>query len=207
MAIGPDGGDLGGGGTGVSYSLMRTLANPAYVNDANPGGFRAVTSASGLPNLFDELYEEIACPVGKLEVRKALSPTNDAGRFDLSIDGQVLADEAGHNGSTGERELDAGTYLVNEGADGETSLANYTASISCVDTAKNNATVAAPPAQGGGWNVGVADGSDVVCTITNARNTGTLTVTKVVTNDNGGNGRVQRVRVQGQRRLDDRLRG
>ena len=32
----------------------------------------------------------------------------------------------------------------------------------------------------------MADASDVVCTITNARNTGTLTVTKVVTNDNGG---------------------
>ena len=186
VAIGPDGGDLGGGGTGVSYALMRQISKPGYVNAGNPGGFRAVTSGSGLPNLFDELYEEIACPVGKLEVRKALSPTNDAGRFDLSIGGQVLANEAGHNGSTGEQELDAGTYVVNEAADDETSLANYTASISCVDTAKNNLVVAAPAAPNGGWNVAVADASDVVCTITNARNTGTLTVTKVVTNDNGG---------------------
>lgn len=186
IAIGPDGGNLGGGGTGVSYALMRQISKPGYVSTGNPGGFRAVTSGSGLPNLFKDLYQEIACPVGKLEVRKALSPTNDAGRFDLSIDGQVLADEAGHNGSTGERELDADTYLVNESADDETSLANYTASIACVDTAKSSASVAASAAQGGGWNVDVTDGSDVVCTITNTRKTGTLTVTKVVTNDNGG---------------------
>ncbi len=185
IALGADGGDLGGGGTGVSYALMQTLAKPAYVNSGNPGGFRYVTEASGLPDLFDELYQEIACPMGKLEVRKALSPTGDAGRFDLWIGGEQLANEAGHNGSTGEQELDAGTYLVSETADGETNLANYTASVACVDTAKGNAPVAAAAAQGG-WNVDVADGSDVVCTITNARNTGTLTVTKVVVNDNGG---------------------
>jgi len=186
VAIGPDGGNLGGGGTGVSYALMRQISKPGYVNAGNPGGFRAVTSASGLPNLFADLYEEIACPMGKLEVRKALSPTNDAGRFDLWIGGTLLANEAGHNGSTGEQTLDGGNYVVAETADGETSLANYAAAISCVDTAKQNAPVAATPAQGGGWSVPVADASDVVCTITNARNTGTLTVTKVVTNDDGG---------------------
>jgi fimbrial isopeptide formation D2 family protein/uncharacterized repeat protein (TIGR01451 family) len=186
VAIGPDGGDLGGGGTGVSYDLMRQISKPAYVNAGNPGGFRAVTSGSGLPNLFDELYEEIACPVGKLEVRKALSPTNDPGKFDLWIGGQQLANEAGHNGSTGEQELDAGSYAVAETADGETSLANYTPSISCIDTAKQNAPVAATQGQGASWSVNVTDASDIVCTITNTRKTGTLTVTKVVTNDNGG---------------------
>ncbi len=186
VAIGPDGGNLGGGGTGVSYALMRQISKPAFVNDGNPGGFRFVTHASGLPNLFDELYEEIACPVGKLEVRKALSPTSDPGKFDLWIGSTLLADEVGHNGSTGEQELDAGTYTFSETADGETSLAGYSPSVSCVDTAKQNAPVAATAGQDASWSVAVTDTSDIVCTITNTRKTGTLTVTKVVTNDNGG---------------------
>jgi fimbrial isopeptide formation D2 family protein len=186
VAIGPDGGNLGGGGTGVSYALMRQISKPGYVDVGNPGGFRAVTNASGLPNLFDALYEEIACPVGKLEVRKAINPTNDPGKFDLWIGDQRLANEVGHNGSTGEHELDAGAYVVGETADGETSLANYGSSISCVDTNKQNAPVTATQGQGASWTVNVTDASDIVCTITNARNTGTLTVTKVVKNENGG---------------------
>jgi fimbrial isopeptide formation D2 family protein len=186
VAIGPDGGNLGQGGTGVSYALMRSISKPAYVDDLNPGGFRAVTSASGLPNLFGELYQEIACPKGKLEVRKQLSPSNDPGRFDLWIGGTLLADEAGHNGTTGEQELDGGIVAFSETADGETALANYSASVACVDTANNDAPVTATPGQGASWTVDVASGSDIVCTITNARNTGSLKVTKVVTIDDGG---------------------
>jgi hypothetical protein len=156
------------------------------VDDGNPGGFRAVTSASGLPNLFGELYQEIACPKGKLEVRKELSPTTDPGRFDLWIAGTLLADEAGHNGTTGEQELDGGPVAFAETADGETSLADYSRSVACVDTASNNAPVAATPGQGASWTVEVPSGSDIVCTITNTRNTGSLKVTKVVTSDDGG---------------------
>lgn len=178
VAIGPDGGNLGSGGTGVSYALMQQISKP--------GQFRSVTSASGLPNLFEEIYEEIACPVGSLEVRKALSPTDDPGRFDLWIDDDRLADEVGHNGSTGEVALLAGTYTVAESADGETDLADYTASISCVDTARQNAPVVALQGNGASWSVDVADGADVVCTIANERNTGTLIVNKVVINDDEG---------------------
>lgn len=185
VAIGPDGGDLGSGGTGVSYDLMRQISKPAYVNDGNPGGFRAVTSASGLPNLFAEIYEEISCPTGKLEVRKAINPQADAGRFDLWIGNDRLADEAGHNGTTGEHELAAGAYVVAETADGETSLDDYNASISCVDTAAQNAPVTATKGQGNAWSVDVTEGSDIVCTITNARNSGQLIVIKDLTTDDG----------------------
>lgn len=185
VAIGADGGDLGSGGTGVSYALMRTIAKPGYVNAGSPGAFRSVTSGSGLPALFDEIYEEIACPTGTLEVVKNLVPNNDPGRFDLWIGSELLADEAGHNGTTGATNLIAGTYSVAETADGETSLANYTSSISCVNTASQNAPVAATAGQAG-WSVPVAGDSAVKCTITNTRKSGTLTVTKIVTNDNGG---------------------
>lgn len=185
VAIGPDGGDLGGGGLGVSYDLMRQISKPAYVNDGNPGGFRAVTNASGLPNLFSELYQEIACPTGKLEVRKALDPVSDAGRFDLWIGDQVLADGVGHGGTTGEHELAVGEYVVAETPDGDTNPADYDASISCVDTAAQNAPVTATKGQGTAWSVDVTDGSDIVCTITNARNSGQLIVIKELTTDDG----------------------
>ena len=186
VAIGPDGGNLGSGGTGVSYALMRQIAKPGYVNDGNPGAFRFVTSASGLPNLFEEIYEEIACPTGTIEVVKSLSPTSDLGRFDLSINGGLLKDEAGHGGSTGEQTLVAGTHAFAESADGETSLANYTNTASCVNQAAQNAAVAVTQGQGATWSVDLAANADLLCTITNTRKAGTLTVTKVVTRNNGG---------------------
>jgi uncharacterized repeat protein (TIGR01451 family) len=186
VAIGPDGGDLGGGGTGVSYALMRQISKPGYVDAANPGGFRAVTSGSGLPNLFAEIYEQIACPTGKIEVTKSLNPTNDPGRFDLWIDGTLLKDGAGHGGTTGEQTLNAGTYAFAESADGETSLAAYTSSASCVDQAKQNAAVAVTQGQGTSWSVALGADADLLCTITNVRKTGMLTINKVVTNDDGG---------------------
>lgn len=180
VAIGPDsgGGGLGGGGTGVDHTLLTSIASP--------GLFRAVTSGSGLPSLFAEIYEELACPTGKLEVVKNLDPTNDAGRFDLWINQDLLANEAGHTGSTGEQTLIAGIHTVAETADEETSLANYASSINCVDEAQQNAGVAATQGQGATWSVDVTADADIKCTITNARNTGTLTVIKDVTNDDGG---------------------
>ena len=166
----------GSGGTGVDYDLMEAIADP--------GHFRSVTSASGLPNLFAEIYEEIACPTGTLEVIKQLSPTTDAGRFDLWIDQQLRADEAGHGGTTTAVEVLAGTHVVAETADGETSLANYAKAISCKD--EQNQAVGATAGDGASWSVDVAAGADVVCKITNTRHTGSLSVTKKILNDDGG---------------------
>lgn len=67
VAIGPDGGNLGSGGTGVSYALMGQIAKPA-------GAFRAVTSGSGLPNLFAEILQEINCP--HIDIEKSATPTS-----------------------------------------------------------------------------------------------------------------------------------
>ena len=115
---------------------MRQISKPAYVNDGNPGGFRAVTNASGLPNLFDELYEEIACPTGKLEVSKNVEPDMARVKFDLWIGDSSRKRTRPPTAGTGEQSLNAGAYTFAETADGETSLANYTSSaISCVNTA------------------------------------------------------------------------
>jgi uncharacterized repeat protein (TIGR01451 family) len=187
IAIGPDGGDLGGGGTGVSYSLMRSIAKPGYINDASPGAFRFVTSGSGLPALFDEIFEELSCPKGSLQVVKNVEPNSDLGKFDLSIDGTLQANEAGDGGSTPAIVLNAGNYAFGESADGETSLANYTSSASCINTAPQpDVSVTATQGQGTSWTVDVTADSAIVCTITNTRKTGTLTVTKQLTLDDGG---------------------
>lgn len=179
VAIGPDGGDLGGGGTGVSYSLMMTIATP--------GHFRFVVDADDLPALFTDIGEELNCPVGALEVRKSVSPTDDPGRFNLLINGAVAGSggHVGHGGTTGEQSLDAGTYTVGESAGTDTSLSDYATGIECKAGDGTGATVASS-ANAGPLDVAVGDGDDIVCTITNTRSSGTLTVTKVVTNDDGG---------------------
>ncbi len=104
---------------------------------------------------------------GKLEVVKDLEPQSDPGRFDLRIDGAVLADEAGDGGTTGERVVNTGSHTVSETADGETSLNGYTSHIVCKGSNGSGATVA--QGQGTSLAVQVTDGSDIVCTITNVR--------------------------------------
>ena len=117
---------------------------------------------------------------GKLEVKKALSPTTDPGLFDLLINGNILADNVGHNGSTGEQTVSVNANTVGEAAGTGTSLANYTSSISCIDTANANAAVTATQGTGLSWTVNVTSGSDIVCTISNARQTGKLEVKKAL---------------------------
>ncbi len=121
---------------------------------------------------------------GTLEVRKQLSPPNDPGTFDLSIDGTVRTAGAGHNGTTGPVVVAAGTHSVAEagaGASG-TSLADYAAALSCIDTAHGSTAVAVSDG-----TVQVDPGDAVVCTFTNTRSTGGLTLRKVVVDPVGSN--------------------
>ena len=85
---------------------------------------------------------------GKLEVVKDLNPSNDPGKFNLQIDGNTDPDAAnvGDAGSTGEQTLNTGTHNVGETAGTSTDLADYTKSISCVDTANGDAAAARRPA-------------------------------------------------------------
>ena len=112
---------------------------------------------------------------GKLEVKKSLSPTTDPGKFDLQIDGttDANADDVGHNGSTGEETLNTGTHTVGEVAGASTDLANYQKSIECRADNGTGAVVASVAADNAGpLNVNVTSGSDIVCVITNTRETG-----------------------------------
>ncbi len=117
---------------------------------------------------------------GKLEVRKALNPTNDSGLFNLLIDSTVYASAVGNGGTTGERVVSsAGSHTVSESASGTTNLADYTTTIQCRDL-NGTGTIVASGSSAGPLTLSVADSSDVVCTITNTRKTGTLQVTKTV---------------------------
>ena len=118
---------------------------------------------------------------GKLEVVKDLNPSNDPGKFNLQIDGTTDPDAAnvGDGGTTGEETLNTGTHNVGETAGTSTDLADYQKSISCVDTANGNAAAGSTSGDSAGpLNVSVTTGSDIVCTITNTRETGKLEVVK-----------------------------
>ena len=118
---------------------------------------------------------------GKLEVKKNLSPTTDPGKFDLQIDGttDANANDVGHNGSTGEETLNTGTHTVGEAAGASTDLADYQKSIECrADNGTGAVVASAAPDNAGPLNVSVTTGSDIVCVITNTRETGKLEVQK-----------------------------
>jgi hypothetical protein len=112
---------------------------------------------------------------GRLEVVKDVVPDSDPGKFNLiiknSLGGTIdFAGSVGDNGTTGENALTAGTYQVSETDGFNTSLSDYTSSISCRG---NNGTgsVVASSGNTGPLNVNVTDGSDIVCTITNTKKT------------------------------------
>src|SRR5829696_7855903 len=111
---------------------------------------------------------------GTIELRKSLSPTDDPGLFDLTIEhGATLVDSATdqtHNGTTGANTVNTGTYDVSEAAGSNTDLDDYQSSLACSD---QDGTVSST-----GGSVAVGDGKNVVCTFTNTRETGTIQVRK-----------------------------
>jgi hypothetical protein len=111
---------------------------------------------------------------GQLTVRKVLDPANDPGKFDLKIGSDVVVDDGGHL-SQGTRTLATDTgYTVSEAEGTGTSLSKYDSSVVCKD---GDVTVAS----GSGTSlagVPVVQGRNVVCTFTNARRKGSITVVK-----------------------------
>lgn len=122
---------------------------------------------------------------GKLEVVKNLVPASDSGLFNLQIDGTTQAANVGNNGTTGEKVITVGNHTVGETAGTNTILSSYTSAIDCRDLNGTGNSVASSTTNGP-LTVNVTDNADIVCTITNTRNQGTLRVIKNVINDNGG---------------------
>src|SRR5581483_4295195 len=103
-----------------------------------------------------------------------LVPARDSGKFNLGIDGATAGTGAnvGDGGTTGEITLNTGTHSFDETAGTGTDLDDYVAGSSCVN-GESAVTVT-----NGSLSIGYGD--DIVCTITNTRKTGTLTVKKVL---------------------------
>ena len=116
---------------------------------------------------------------GRLEVRKVLRPSYNPGRFNLLIDDTIVAPAVGDGGTTGEQIVRAGQHTVSETTAIGTSLADYNTSVECRD-ANGTGSVVASQANNSPLSLMVPAGSDIVCTITNERQTGTIYVTKVV---------------------------
>ncbi|HWT56204.1 MAG TPA: SdrD B-like domain-containing protein [Candidatus Microsaccharimonas sp.] len=155
---------------------------------------------SGQPNS-DPSDCVIAIPgEAKLTVIKSLVPSTDSGRFDLSIDGTTDASNVGDGGTTGTQIVTAdksnSTHTIAEAANSSTNataLSNYSTSVVCKDQHGQGTTLASgTPTDMSlrSLSVTVAANSDVVCTFTNTRATGTITVTKVVNSTHGGNAHV-----------------
>ena len=117
-----------------------------------------------------------------LEVRKSLDPTDDKGLFNLLINGGIEAADVGNGGTTGALTVLTGTNTVGETAGTGTDLAGYSASIACKD---DEGTI--PVDQKTGELKITADGAAVVCTVTNTRIYGHLSITKALdpTSDSG----------------------
>lgn len=98
---------------------------------------------------------------GQLSIQMALQPTNDPGLFNVQLNGTTVANNLGQGGGTGTLSLPAGTYTLNETAGMNTSLANYTMSISCNNG--QSGTGATLP------DIILTAGQSVSCTITNTR--------------------------------------
>jgi hypothetical protein len=107
-------------------------------------------------------------------IKKVVAPAGDTGRFNLQVDGQNKATNVGDGGTTGDVTVTTGNHTVGETAGAATSLSDYTASTSCVDTAHPGG-----PADTDG-TVSVAKDQRWVCTITNTRKTATIKVTKAL---------------------------
>jgi LPXTG-motif cell wall-anchored protein len=97
---------------------------------------------------------------GTLTVNQVVDPGTDPGRFNLEIDGATAGTGAdvGHGGTTGPITVSSGGHAVGSTGGTGTDIADYTTTVSCVD---GNGPVTLSAGQ-----VSVADGQNVVCTVT-----------------------------------------
>ena len=139
-------------------------------------GFQVQTGQETVCTFNDTLQQ------GKLEVVKDLNPSGDTGKFNLQIDGNTdpNAAERGRRrlDRRGDRSTPATTPWARRRAP-RTSLADYQKSIVCKGGNGTGSVVAQTSGDSAGpLTVNVTSGSDIVCTITNTRETGKLEVVK-----------------------------
>jgi len=170
--------------SGTGTNLTNYISTISCVN--NSANDIEIASGPGptLNNIPANDGDQITCTItntrkGQLTLKKVLSPANDPGKFTLQIDSFPASGEVGNGGSIGPQLVEPGTHTLREFAGANTSLTNYNAVMACKAGGGNgNAVTAIQTA--GTWSVNINAGDDVVCTLTNTRKTGQLTVTKVL---------------------------
>ncbi len=194
-----NGGTTGAGGTSLApgtYNLSETAGTATLLTDytttgpacVNRVGGGSVTVTSG--NVTIASNDDIICTItntrntGKIELVKALNPTNDPGLFNLFIKvgsgagaTAASASNVGNGGTTGAggSTLNTGTYNLSETAGTATSLGDYGVSGPvCVNRVGGGSVTVTS------GNVVLANGADIICTITNTRNPGKLELIKAL---------------------------
>ncbi len=116
---------------------------------------------------------------GQIKVVKDFQGAPGTARANLQVDGVTKLANAADGGDTGFVTVDSGAHAVGETAGTGTSLLDYTSSIACVNAA------GAPAGSGSGTSltgITVAKDAQITCTITNIRDTGSLTIQKALSN-------------------------
>jgi uncharacterized repeat protein (TIGR01451 family) len=136
---------------------------------------RGSGTSLGPNNITLQPNDDVVCTytnVRKPEVKlvKALNPTTDAGKFDLTLAGTTYDNAGagfGNGGNTGFQIVAAGTVAMSEAAHTGTTLADYTSALACVNAANGAVTVS--PNNNTSGSITVAAGDKITCTITNTR--------------------------------------
>ncbi|MFZ2975522.1 MAG: HYR domain-containing protein [Candidatus Moraniibacteriota bacterium] len=146
--------------------------------------YETVEVSSGLGTSLSRINvgedEDVTCTIqnirntGTIKVVKNLNPSDDEGKFNLKIDGDIERLLAGDGDSTWKKTVKAGTHSVSETGSGAwwwghwhpaTSLSNYASSIEC----KNGDAIIASGVGTSLSDITVNKDEDIICTITNTR--------------------------------------
>ena len=156
----------------------------SYACTRNGGAAFTSGSGSGIPAFTANANDTIVCTftnthaTARIELRKALTPAGDPGRFNLFVkdaSGTTVASASnvGNNGTTGATTVPNGTYSLSETAGTGTSLASY---VMTGPTCVNRTGGGPVPVNAGA--VTLATNADVICTISNRRASADLAVSK-----------------------------
>ena len=174
-------------GTGTDLTEYQKSIECRAGNGAGAVVASSPADSAGPLNVAVGYGDDIVCVItnereqGKLELRKDFVGT--AGKANLYIKHGATTDDseldAGDDGTTGENTLDTGSFNVSETAGTGTDLTEYQKSIECRAGNGAGAVVASSPADSAGpLNVAVGYGDDIVCVITNTRETGQIQLKK-----------------------------
>ena len=168
---------------GTDTSLADYDSTIECKDQGGAGTVVASSSDSGPLDVTVDSNDDIVCTItntrrpGELEVVKDLVPSDNPGLFDLQIDGVTEKADAADADTTGKKSVDPDTHTVGEVAGTDSSLDDYDSSIECKDQGGFGAVVASS-SDSGPLDVPVDSNDDIVCTITNTRQQGSIELTK-----------------------------